>query len=337
MIQHTKKILIPSALKPGDEIRIIAPSKSMEVISKENRKIAENQLKVLGLKLTYGKHVLECDLFDSSSVQSRIEDLHDAFIDPQVKGIFTVLGGYNSNQLLSKIDYEMIHNNPKVFCGFSDITALQNAFLAQSQLVTYSGPHYSTFAMKHGLEYTLNSFKAVLFHSSPFSYSVTPSKKWSSDSEWFLDQENRNFETNLGPQIINEGEAEGIIIGGNLGTFNLLKGTPYMPSLKNSLLFIEDTESGANSVEFDRNLQSLIDMSDFHNVKGLIIGRFEKSSDMTAEKLISIIKNKPELNKIPIIYNCDFGHTTPIFTFPIGGLAQLKAHPNNFINLKLIK
>jgi muramoyltetrapeptide carboxypeptidase LdcA involved in peptidoglycan recycling len=321
-------------LKPEDEVRVIAPSRSLSVVSEENREIASKQLNQFGLNVTFGKHVLESDLFYSSSVQSRVEDLHEAFSDKNVKAILTVLGGYNCNQLLSQIDYEIIRNNAKIFCGFSDITALQNAFLARADLISYSGPHYSTFAMKKGLEYTIESFKNMFFNDNP--QRLMPSKQWSSDPEWYREQYRRTFENNAGPKAINEGMAEGTIIGGNLGTFNLLKGTAYMPSLKDTVLFIEDTESGARDVEFDRNLQSLIDMSEFSGVRAIVIGRFEKSSNIDSIKLEAIIKNKPLLKKIPVAYDFDFGHTTPIFTFPVGGKARLKAIKDQTIELTVV-
>ncbi len=322
-----KSFTTPPRLQPGDEIRVIAPSNSLAIVSEENREIATHALADLGLKLSFGKNVMECDAFLSSSIEARIQDLHDAFLDPSVKGILTVLGGHNSNQLLSHIDYDLVRKHPKIFCGFSDITALQNAFLAQSNLVTYSGPHYSSFAMKQGLEYTLESFKNALFRDALTT--LSHSKKWSSDSEWYLDQETRSFEDNLGPKILNPGEAEGTIVGGNLGTFLLLKGTPYMPSLENTILFIEETE--ANDVIFDRNLQSIVDLPEFSGVQALLIGRFEKTAEITENKLKAIIQQKRALAHIPIVYDLDFGHTTPFFTFPIGGNAKLKIYDDKVI------
>lgn len=88
----------------------------------------------------------------------RIKDLHEAFLDNNVKMILTAIGGYNSNQLLRYIDYDIIKNNPQIICGFSDITALLNAIYTKSGLVTYSGPHFSNFGMNKGLEYTIRYF-----------------------------------------------------------------------------------------------------------------------------------------------------------------------------------
>jgi len=313
-------MIVPKKLKTGDNIRVIAPATSMAKITKENQIYAEEVLKNLGLNITYGKNINESDMFYSSSIKSRIEDLHDAFLDPKVNGVFAVTGGSNSNQLLKYIDYDLIKRNPKIFCGFSDITALQSAIYKKTGLITYSGPAFSSFAMKKGNEYSLEYFKKAFFNNE--SILIKPSKEWS-DDVWYKDQENRNFIKNDGYWVFNEGKAEGKIIGGNLGTLRLLYGTEFMPSIENSILFIEDDAYtiGCDDVEFDRNLQSLIHQSNFNTVKVLIIGRFQKDSEMTYKKLEYIIKTKKELENIPVIANLDFGHTAPIFTFPIGGEA----------------
>ncbi len=119
----------------------------------------------LGLHVSFGKKSEQIDDFTSSPISSRVDDLHEAFDDKNVKAILTVIGGFNSNQLLRYLDWDLITRNPKILCGFSDITALNNAVLTKSGLVTYSGPHYSTFAQKLYFDYTLNSFKECLFNS----------------------------------------------------------------------------------------------------------------------------------------------------------------------------
>ncbi|MDP1836425.1 MAG: LD-carboxypeptidase [Chlamydiales bacterium] len=313
---------VPHKLKPGDLIRIITPSNSLELISEECRQTANKNLQDLGLQLSFGKHVSECDFFRSSSVASRLDDLHEAFADPNVKGILTVIGGYNCNQLLKHINYDLLAANPKIFCGFSDITALQNAIWAKTGMVTYSGPHYSTFGMKKGLEYTIDYFKRCFFQQE--SVVIGESSTWSND-EWYIDQENRVFEPNSGLVAIQHGKTQGTIIGGNIGTLTLLKGTEFMPSLLNSILFLEETciAGDVTDVEFERQFQSLIHLPDFSGVRGIVIGRFEKASKMTLEKVKQIIRTKPELAGMPVVCGADFGHTTPIFTFPVGGLASL--------------
>jgi len=112
----------PAKLKQGDEIRVVAPSRSIKILSEEGIQSAKKRLEQLGFYVTFGKHVEVCDMQNSSSIEQRIEDLHDAFADSNVKGILTVIGGFNSNELLPFLDYDLLKANPKVLCGFSDIT-----------------------------------------------------------------------------------------------------------------------------------------------------------------------------------------------------------------------
>ncbi|CAM4051730.1 S66 family peptidase [Mesobacillus thioparans] len=308
-------------LVPGDEIRVIAPATSMVILKGAQLDLAVERLTQLGFKVTFGKNADAHDEFFSSSIEERIEDLHEAFADGNVKGILTVIGGYNSNQLLKYIDFDLIAANPKIFCGYSDITALQLAIYKKTGLVTYSGPHFSTFGVKHGLEYTLNSFLDAVTNDAP--YEISPSETWSDDA-WYLEQENRTFHENDGFMVIQEGEARGRLIGGNLGTMNLLQGTEFMPSLKDSILFIEDDEE-SHSRSFDRNLQSLLHLPDAGSIKALLIGRFQKNSNVTEEALRKIILSKEELRNIPIIANVNFGHVQPFATLPIGSFVTIKA------------
>lgn len=312
--------IYPQKLKKGDEVRVIAPSRSMAIISDESRKIAGTRFQELGVRLTFGRHTEEKDEFISSSIESRIEDLHEAFIDEKVRGIITVIGGFNCNQLLKYIDWSIIKNNPKILCGFSDITALNNAIFTKTGLVTYSGPHYSSFGQKLYFDYTLEYFKKCLF--SDASFEIRPSEKWSDDL-WYMDQNDRKLIPNNGYLVINEGVTQGTIVGANLCTLNLLQGTEFMPNIRDTILFIEDDEESKPHT-FDRDLQSLIHQPGFDKVKGLVIGRFQNGSKMTLELLTQIVKAKKELGGIPVLAGVDFGHTDPKITFPIGGKISLK-------------
>lgn len=318
--------MIPQKLKAGDEVRIVAPSRSMAILGEDCIKIATERLEKLGLKVTFAEHVKDFDSdYMCTNAEDRAKDLNDAFADPNVKVILTVIGGFNSNQILKYLNFELIEKNPKIICGFSDITILLDAIYAKTGLVTYYGPHYSSFGMEKGFEYTMEYFQKMLLEDGGET-EVISSSKWSDDA-WFIDQENRDFVENQGMFIINEGEAKGKIVGGNLCTLNLLQGTEYMPDISDSILFLEDDEMAGKLflVEFDRNLVSLMQQPNFKTVKGIVIGRCQKGSAMTKEKWIKLIKTKPELENIPVIADCDFGHTTPIITFPIGGEASLKA------------
>ena len=303
----------------NDEVRIIAPSRSLSIIDKQTQEIANTRFKELGLKLSFSKNCKSIDDFSSSSIEERIEDLHEAFLDKRVKAIFTVIGGDNVNQLLKYIDYDIVKRNPKIICGYSDTTALSNALSHKTGLVTYSGPAYSTLGMLKGIDFSINYIKKCLFSNEP--YEVINSEQWSDDA-WYIDQERRNFYKDNGIEVLNHGKAEGKIVGGNLCTINLLQGTEFMPDLTNSVLFIEDDELTSPST-FDRDLQSLIHQKNFDRVKGIVIGKFQLKSEVSETLLKKIIHSKQELASIPVLYNLNFGHTTPHICFPIGGFVKI--------------
>src|SRR5215210_8945339 len=294
--------MIPAKLQPGDEVRVVSPAVSLGFIRDDQRMTARERLEALGLRLSFSRNAEVMDRFDSSPVEMRVSDLHEAFADPGVKGMLTTLGGYNSNGLLAYLDYGLIRANPKILCGFSDITAIATAIYARTGLVTYSGPHFTTFGMKLGIDYTREYFERCLMQEEPFE--VQPADHWS-DDPWYEDQENRDFVPNPGCEVIHEGEAEGRLIGGNLGTLCLLLGTPYMPDLEGSILLLEDDEE-VNAVHFDRELQSLIHQPGFEGVRGIMFGKFQRASNMDQDTLSAIIESKRELAAIPIVAGASF-------------------------------
>ncbi len=309
----------PRKLFRGAHVRVVAPSRSLGIVSPSVRALATSRLDALGLDLSFGRHVEERDAFDSSTVASRVADLHDAFNDDSVDAILTVLGGFNSNQLLDHLDYELIGRNPKIFCGYSDITALQGAMLARADLVTYSGPHYSTFGMRDHLDHTLEWFQACLSDDQPVE--LKPAELFTDDL-WFLDQDDRNVQPNEGWWVVQPGQGRGRLVGGNLCTLNVLHGTANMPALAGALLFVEDDEE-SQPHHFDRDLQSLLHQPGAAELAGLLIGRFQHGSHMDRSLLDVIIANKPQLQGVPVIANVDFGHTNPLLTLPVGGLASV--------------
>lgn len=327
-----KNLIKPRKIKKGAHIRIIAPARSLKLLSETTIKEACDRLEGFGFKLSFGKHVSEIDEFNSSSIESRIEDLHDAFADEPVDAILTVIGGYNSNQLLQYIDYELIAQNPKIICGFSDITALANAITAKTGMITYLGPHFSSWGMKYGFEYSLENFAKCCMEEIPFD--LLPSKEWS-DDPWYIDQEKRDFITNDGYWILNPGHAIGRVVGGHVRCLNALQGTQYWPGLDDTILILEE-DAEISPPLFDRQLQSLVHQLDFNGVKGILIGRFQKETKMTREILEKIISTKPELQNLPIIANIDFGHTTPLATLPVGGSLEMMAIADN-VKIRIIE
>lgn len=298
--------MIADKLKPGDEIRVVAPSRSQAIIWERAHHHAMDFWRNSGFNLTFSKNCRELDKYQSSSIASRVEDLHEAFRDPNVKMIISGVGGFNANQLLPHLDYDLIAKNPKILCGYSDITILLNAIYAKTGLVTYCGPHYSTFGFDGEPEYTRKVFLDCLTQDGTIC--ITPS------------------ETAGRYDVLQEGTCEGAVIGGNLCTVNLLQGTPYMPDVHHKVLFIEDDNIMGQyfSYEFERNLQSLLQVEGADTIKGIVFGRFEESCGMTLERVTDMIRDKVPTD-IPVLFGVDFGHIFPMITFPIGGTVKITA------------
>lgn len=302
-------------------MRVIAPSTTLSIVSEANRAAATSQLEVLGFTVSFGQFIDDVDLLASASVEKRLADLHAAFADPKVDGILTAIGGYNANDLLAEIDFDLIAGNPKVLCGFSDITALTSAITARTGLVTFSGQHYSTFAMDQHFVQSLEWFRSVVMDRAATSLAASPT--WSDDL-WYLDQADRSIGANEGHWVLAEGEGQGTIAGGNLCTLNLLHGTDWMPQLAGAVLFVEDDLESHPST-FARDLVSLAHQPGFGSIHALIIGRFQRASNMDRDTLSGIVNGLGLPAAVPVIANADVGHTDPMATFPIGGSARVSA------------
>lgn len=328
--------VIPSKLRAGDQVRIIAPASSLSIVPSRIIKRGTERLENLGLKVSFSKNCWEKNKFNSTSIQSKIEDLHSAFLDKRIKAVIAAEGGYTSSQLLRYIDWGIVKKNPKILCGYSDITVLTNAFLSKTGLVTYSGPDLSTIGASIEYDYVVSYFKRCLFDSRPFK--VKSNKSWSDiwvGKGWPNPKKINHSQRNSGWWLINKGQARGTILGGNLDSLNIFNGTEFMPNAKRIILFLEDDWQSTVKI-FDRDLQTVILQPFFKNVKGIVLGRFQKASKITRSLLAKIIKSKRELNSIPILANADFGHTDPIITYPIGGTAQLNVGGSQS-HLKIVK
>ena len=306
--------MIAQKLKQGDEIRVIAPSRSLAAVWVEKYEKALAYLESQGFKVTFSKHCREMDEWNSSSIQSRVDDIHKAFLDDKVKAILTAIGGFNVNQILEHIDYDIIRQHPKILCGYSDITALLHAVYAKTGLVSYHGAHFSTFGFDLEAEYTQKAFFDCVKNND--NITIHPSqaaKKYT---------------------IIQQGTCEGTIIGGNLCTLNLLQGTQFMPQTDDVVLFLEDDNITGNYFvyEFDRNFQSLLQAYGTDKIKSVVFGRFDDSYKMNADVIRSIIADKLPKD-IPVVYGADFGHVFPMITFPIGGKVRVEAFDDPVIEI----
>ncbi|WP_422802838.1 S66 family peptidase [Streptococcus sp. FT1-106] len=311
-------------LQKGDHIRVLSPSASIAHLGGFEANIsAKERLEKLEFKVSFSSHYFENDLFESASIASRVEDLHEAFLDDSVDAILATIGGFNSNELLPYLDYDLIAAHPKIICGYSDSTAFLNAIYSKTGIKTYMGPSYSSFKMIEGQEYQTRMWLQAL---SQTSYELVPSEQWSSDA-WFLPDEPRHFFPTKW-KVYAHGKASGTIIGGNLSTFSLLRGTPYAPQPDKYILFLESAEGYPPEI-IARELAAILQA--YPRPEAVLFGRFPKECEMTPEIFNYVMTKHPILKTIPVMYDLDFAHTQPLFTITIGAKATVDTKAKSIV------
>ena len=249
--KNTGELLLPKALKRGDTIGIIAPATA--VTDPDQLAKATEALNYFGLNYKTGKNVLKGDGYKTRTAEERLNDLHTMFSDKIISGVFCLRGGYGSAQLLDRIDYDLIKNNPKVFIGYSDITAMHLAINKFSGLITFHGP----VLLSGFSNYTADYFNKALFNTDPIGKIVNPELK-------------SGIRLVHPTRTIKPGKATGKLIGGNLSIICSLMGTPYEIDTKNKILFIEDV--GEEPYRIDRMLTQLRLAGKLQQASGIIFG-----------------------------------------------------------------
>lgn len=301
------RLIKASRLKPGDTVGLITPSGHVDQ-EKIDKCVAN--LQSLDLKVRLGKNIRALRGNFAGTAQQRLEDFHDMFADPQVKGIWAAHGGSGAIGLLASLDYDLIRRNPKVFVGYSDITALHLAILRHSGLVTFHGPvASSTFS-----EYSVSHLRAMLMTPRP-EY-VIP-----------MAAENRLKAADF-PQFairtLRSGVAEGTLVGGNLSLLAALAGTPYAADFKRAIVFLEDISEAPYRI--DRMLAQLELSQGFGQAAAVMLGVFDKCGPPDNEPSLSLdetIDDHLANSSIPAVYGYSFGHIAHQFTLPMGLRARL--------------
>ena len=244
-------LLKPPVLKSGDTVGLITPS--TYVSDPDQIATAERTIQYFGLKMKMGRNVRKQTGYVGGTIAERVADLHEMFSDPEVKAVFTIRGGYGSAQLLDNIDYDLIRRNPKIFIGYSDITAMHLAIHQKTGLVTFHGP----VTLSKFTGYTQEHFRKALFDAKPIGPVTNPP---SSDP--------------LRPahtlRTVKPGKARGRLIGGNLSLIASLMGTPYEIDTRGKILFIEDVDEQPYSI--DRMLTQLRLSGKLRSAAGIIFG-----------------------------------------------------------------
>ena len=325
--------LLQRKFKNKQKLQVVATSSSMADLQPSLISIGEKRFSSIGFEIKYGKNVQNNLFHISGSVHQRTSDFMEAIYDKNIYGVLSVYGGYNSNQLLPLLDYKAISNTQKPIIGYSDFTAILNAVAARGG-AAFHGPSFASFCDPNMFEYTQQNFQKALEYSSVI---YRCNRKYASDL-WFT-------KPNLGPReiknidqwrVYREGETEGNIYGGNIDTFCMLLGTPYLPNLQKSILFLEDT-TGNNPGCFHRFMTQLQQNNIFSMINGLIIGKFPFGSKLDNFELLSYILSDVLDRKTDIPVLCDVfcSHVDPIATFPLGKRTLLRACRNSFIKINI--
>ena len=292
------KLLKPQKLKKGDVIGVISPASTPNDLNKIESGV--KYLESLGYRVEVGENVGKEHGYLAGSDEERLSDFHNMFKNKNIKAIFSVRGGYGSGRLLDKINYSLIKKNPKIFVGYSDITALQLALYKKSGLVTFAGPMLATDFFGEINSFAEENFWRVLTSTKKIGKLYNPNK------EKFY--------------VLNSGRAEGNILGGNLAVLSSIMGTEYFPSFKNSILLIEDI--GEVPYKIDRFLNQIKLAKIFNQINGVILGRFidcyETDKSKSTIKLNEVIEHYFSKLEVPVIYNFSHGHIIENITIPIG-------------------
>ena len=303
--------MIPSKLKKGDTIGVIAPSNYIEKDDLEYINASIALMEASGFKVKFGKYVFEDTLGYGTSPEKRATDINWAFKDDEVKAIMCVKGGEDSNTTLDYIDYEMIKKHPKIICGFSDNTSILNAIHEKTGLVTYHGP----------------TFKSLTSWETGYAYKQFIKTIAENTESLIMGEPEDEYTT------IQEGQATGELVGGNLSLFTKLVCGKYAVNVQDKILFLEELGFEAAPEMVNSNIYYLKQNGVFDRIAGLWIGNYEHPSKVSIEK---IIKNAiGDEYKFPIIKSDNFGHIDKKIIIPIGTKAEINT--NEKIKIKLVE
>jgi muramoyltetrapeptide carboxypeptidase len=304
-------LLKPKPLAPGDTVALITPA--TYVSNPDALQLARRTVEFLGLKWKPGRNLGKRTGYLGGSVDERVADLHEAFLDPDVKAVFCTRGGYGSAMLLDRIDFDLIRKHPKIFVGYSDITALHLGIHQKSKIVTFHGP----MALAGFPDFTLEHFKRAIFDARPLGVLSNP-------------PEERVIRPKHPTRTLRSGTASGALIGGNLTLVAAAMGTPWEIQTDGKLLFLEDV--GEEPYSMDRMLTQLRLAGKFRNIKGLILGecldcrpREFRPGFESSFSLGEVYDNVLGDLKVPIFSGLTIGHTEDQLTLPLGVHATLDA------------
>ena len=287
-------------LKPGDAISLVAPASPFEM---EKYERGCEVLRNAGYKLLPGRHVFERKNYLAGGDSERADDLISAFLDPDSAAVICIRGGYGSGRLLPRLPFSTLRKHPKIFLGHSDITFLHLALFSQLGWTTVHGPNVT--GIGNGPEFAQNTLDALSGKSA---------------FEWRF----------ASKQVLREGSASGVLLGGNLTCMSHLLGTPYFPETAGAILLIEDC--GEPLYRLDRIFFHLRLSGVLPGLGGIVLGDFENCGE--AAKIHEMIAAQVKDYPIPVVSGLPFGHGARNEVVPLGAPFLLDTNARIFKNLR---
>lgn len=309
-------LLKPERLQPGDVVGIVAPASPPPDAKAVDRVMA--QVERLGFQPKLGRHARARLGFLAGTDRERAADLMAMFADRSVRGILCLRGGYGTARIVNRLDYEVIRRHPKVFAGYSDITLLHCALHAKAGLVTFHAP-----MLNEGLG--AETFPA--FSNESFLRTVCEPRPSGSICAG-------GGKKNVA--ILRRGVAEGRLVGGNLSVLVTTLGTPFQPSFKNRILFLEDI--GEKPYRLDRLLTHLLNAGVLQQVAGIAVGVNRDCDEPKAgakkeyrQTAAEVVKERLASLGVPVVAGLPFGHQPMNATLAVGVRATLDANRGDLI------
>ena len=306
----------PPALLVGDTIAFCAPSGFLDSV---RMSLAKTRLEEKGFYIVREDSIYRRWGYLAGTDAQRASELMSYFKDKSVRAIFPGTGGYGSTRILSMLDYDIIKSNPKIFIGFSDITALHIAFNQLANLITFHTPNpMYGLGSKKGLDPISELyFWSLLMNSNDYTYEIP------------FDL----YGDSLKVQTMVPGIASGKLVGGNLSLICSTMGSVYEAETRGSILFIEDV--GEAPYRIDRYLSELKLAGKLDLVNGIIIGRFsrretEAPDRSTDFKMHQVFQQYFSIMKVPVIFNFPSGHGSKNVSLPLGCIVEINTEYETF-------
>ena len=306
----------PPALLVGDTIAFCAPSGFLDSV---RMSLAKTRLEEKGFYIVHEDSIYRRWGYLAGTDAQRASELMSYFKDKSVRAIFPGTGGYGSTRILSMLDYDIIKSNPKIFIGFSDITALHIAFNQLANLITFHTPNpMYGLGSKKGLDPISELyFWSLLMNSNDYTYEIP------------FDL----YGDSLKVQTMVPGIASGKLVGGNLSLICSTMGSVYEAETRGSILFIEDV--GEAPYRIDRYLSELKLAGKLDLVNGIIIGRFsrretEAPDRSTDFKMHQVFQQYFSKMKVPVIFNFPSGHGSKNVSLPLGCIVEINTDYETF-------